>query len=109
MKTFGSILVFALVSLISSGQSTEIDSMKQRLLHQSGVKRLNTLLNLSYQLFDYNIEAAHQYAQEAYTEAQNNKNKPGEKHALTLIGEYYYNLTDLSKARYFLKKPIKSA
>lgn len=104
MKTFGCILVFTLVSLISSGQSTEIDSMKQRLPHQSGVKRLNTLLNLSYQLFDYNIEAAHQYAQEAYQEAQNNKNKPGEKHALTLIGEYYYNLSDLPKARHFLKK-----
>lgn len=93
-----------LLSLFSTGQSTEIDSMKQLLPRQVGVTRLNTLLGLSYQLYGYNIDAAHRYALEALKEAQKNKNKPGEKHALTLIGEYYYNLSDTKKAREFLRQ-----
>ena len=32
------------------------------------------------------------------------KNKPGEKHALTLVGEYHYNLGDNKKAREFLQQ-----
>ena len=93
-----------LLSLFSTGQSTEIDSMKQLLPRQIGVTRLNTLLGLAYQLYGYNIDAAHRYALEALKEAQKNKNKPGEKHALTLIGEYYYNLSDTKKAREFLRQ-----
>lgn len=89
-------------SLLSSGQSTEIDSMKQLLPRQNEVERLNTLLSLAYQLYDFSIEDAHRYALEALKEARKIKNRPGEKHALTLIGEYYYNLSDTKKAREYL-------
>ena len=93
-----------LIPVLSGGQSTEIDSMKQLLPHQIGVKRLNTLLSLAYQLFDFSIEDAHRYAQAALKEAKQIKHKPGEKHALTLIAEYYYNLSDTPKAREFLRR-----
>lgn len=93
-----------LLPVLSGGQSTEIDSMKQILPRQIGVKRLNTLLSLGYQLFDFSIEDAHRYAQGALKEARQLKNRPGEKHALTLIAEYYYNLSDTPKAREFLRQ-----
>lgn len=93
-----------LLSLLSIGQSVEIDSMKQLLPRQFGVTRLNTLLDLAYQLYAYSIDDAHRYALEALKEAKKNKHKPGEKHALTLIGEYYYNLSDTKKAREFLRQ-----
>lgn len=89
---------------LSSGQSTEIDSMKQLLPHQAGAERLNTLLSVAYQLFDFSIDDAHQYALNALTEARKINNRPGEKHALSLIGEYYYNISDSKKARDFLKQ-----
>jgi CheY-like chemotaxis protein/nitrogen-specific signal transduction histidine kinase/tetratricopeptide (TPR) repeat protein len=98
------LVIFVLTSFLVSGQSTEIDSMKQVLPRQTGINRLNTLLRLAYQLFDYNIDEAHRYALVALKEAKKIKNKPGEKHALTLIGEYYYNLSDSKKAREFLKQ-----
>ncbi|MDX2072546.1 MAG: tetratricopeptide repeat protein [Haliscomenobacter sp.] len=78
--------------------------MKQLLPRQIGEKRLNTLLRLAYQLFDFSIEDAHRYALDALKEARQLKNKPGEKHALTLIAEYYYNLSDTPKAREFLRQ-----
>ncbi|MEQ1666068.1 MAG: hypothetical protein ABL927_11910, partial [Bdellovibrionales bacterium] len=87
-----------------SGQSTEIDSLKQLLPRQTGADRLNTLLSLAYQFYDFNIDDAHQYALDALTEARKIKNKPGEKHALTLIGEYYYNISDSHQARDLLKQ-----
>ena len=97
-------LLCLLAPFFSIGQSAEIDSMKQVLPRQTGADRLNTLLNLSYQLFDFDVEEAHQYAQQALAEAQKLKNKPVEKHALTLIGEYYYNISNPQKARDFLKQ-----
>jgi hypothetical protein len=86
------LLIFLLAPSLSSGQSTEIDSMKQLLPRQAAAERLNTLLSLSYQFFDFSVEDAHNYALEALAEARKIKNRPGEKHALTLIGEYYYNI-----------------
>ena len=98
------LLICLLLPFLSSGQSTEIDSMKLLLPGQIGAERLNTLLSLAYQLFDFNVEDAHRYALDALTEARKIKNKPGEKHALTLIGEYYYNISDSPKAREFLRQ-----
>ena len=62
-----------LLSLLSIGQSVEIDSMKQLLPRQFGVTRLNTLLDLAYQLYGYSIDDAHRYALEALKEAKKNK------------------------------------
>jgi len=98
------LLIYLLVPIFSSGQTAEIDSMKQLLPRQTAAERLNTLLSLSYQFFDFSVEDAHHYALEALTEARKIKNRPGEKHALTLIGEYYYNISDSPKAREFLRK-----
>lgn len=78
--------------------------MKQLLPQQTGATRLYTLLGISYQMFDFNIDEAHRYAQDALSEARKLKNKPGEKHALTLIGEYHYNLSDAQQARDFLEQ-----
>ncbi len=78
--------------------------MKQLLPRQVGVTRLNTLLGLSYLLFDFSIDDAHRYALHALKEAKRIENRPGEKHALSLIGEYHYNLGDNKKAREFLQQ-----
>jgi signal transduction histidine kinase len=98
------ILCCLLAPILSRGQTTEIDSMKQLLPSQTAAERLNTLLSISYQLFDFSVKDAHHYALEALAEARKIKNRPGEKHALTLIGEYYYNNSDSQKAREFLKQ-----
>lgn len=103
-RTFFILLLCLSAPLFSCGQSAEIDSMKQILPRQTGVDRLNTLLNLSYQLFDFDVHDAHHCALEALAEAKKINHKPGEKHALTLIGEYYYNISDSPTAREFLKK-----
>jgi len=92
------------LSFVSSGQSTEIDSITQLLPGQIAEKRLNTLLSLAYELFDFSVEDAHRCALEALKLAKKIKNKPGEKHALTLIAEYYYNLSDTPKAREFIRQ-----
>ncbi|MEI7587323.1 tetratricopeptide repeat protein [Runella sp.] len=80
-------------------QAERLDSMKQILTVQAGSDRLYTLLNLSYQYYEYDIQAAYNYATEALSLAQKLKNRAGEVHALSLIGEYYYNVNDLNTAR----------
>jgi signal transduction histidine kinase len=104
MRAHFILLIFLLAPILSSGQSTEIDSMKRLLPRQAAVERLNTLLSLSYQSFDFSVEDAHNYALEALALARKIKNRPGEKHALTLIGEYYYNTSDSPKACEFLRQ-----
>ncbi len=86
------------------GQIESLDSMKQLLNHQKGADRLNTLLNLSYSSFDFSIQDAHRYALDALEESREIKNRPGEKHALSLVGEYYYNISDTKTARSFFKQ-----
>jgi hypothetical protein len=99
--------IFLLLPFIGIGQTSEIDSMRQLLPRQNAAERLNTLLNLSYQLFDFSVEDAHKYALDALSEARKIKKRPGEKHALTLIGEYYYNISDSPKALEFLQQAEK--
>lgn len=98
------LLIYLLVPILSSSQSTEIDSMQQLLPSQAAAERLNTLLSLSFQFFEFSAEDAQYYALEALAEARKIKNRPGEKHALTLIGAYHHKIRDYPKAREFLQK-----
>ena len=98
------LLIYLLAPILSSSQSTEIDSMRQLLPSQAAAERLNTLLSLSYQFFEFSAEDAHHYALKALAEARKIKNRPGEKHALTLIGEYHYKIRNSPKAREFLRQ-----
>ncbi|MBK9489394.1 MAG: hypothetical protein IPO07_11850 [Haliscomenobacter sp.] len=81
--------------------------MKQLLPSQAATKRLNTLLSLSFQFFEFSAENAHLYALKALAEARKIKNRPGEKHALTLIGEYHHKIRNSPKAHEFLRKADK--
>ncbi|MFN0200856.1 MAG: ATP-binding protein, partial [Bacteroidia bacterium] len=47
---------------------------------------------------------AHKYATEALMLARNYRNLGAEKHALTLIGEYYYNINDVTTARKYFRQ-----
>ena len=96
--------LFLLLPFFTSAQVEELDSLKQLLQFQKDVDRINTLLDLSFREYEFDIEAAHQYALEAYGLAKKSKNKSGEKHALSLIGEYYYNLEDHKTARKYFKQ-----
>lgn len=104
MKYLYTTFIFLFLSFTSFGQSRSLDSLKSLLPIQDGEARLYTLLELSYESFNFNIDEAHQYARKALQEARVLGNKPGEKHALSLIGEYYYNITDYVLARNFLRQ-----
>jgi CheY-like chemotaxis protein/nitrogen-specific signal transduction histidine kinase/tetratricopeptide (TPR) repeat protein len=96
---FFATLMAVLLPVWCFSQAERLDSMKQILTVQAGVDRLNTLLNLSYQYYEYDIQVAHNYALEALPLARKLKDRAGEKHALSLIGEYFYNVNDLNTAR----------
>ena len=81
-----------------------LDSLKKTLNLQQGEARLNTLLQLAYFSYEYDIEKAHQYAIDAYQEARKNHNALAELHALSLQGEYYYNINDFKTARTYFRK-----
>ncbi|MDX2069683.1 MAG: hypothetical protein SFV55_14740 [Haliscomenobacter sp.] len=50
--------------------------MQHLLLSQAAAERLNTLLGLSFQSFEFSAEDAHHYALEALAEARKIKNRP---------------------------------
>ena len=81
-----------------------LDSLKKVLNGQLGEPRLNTLLQLAYFSYEYDIEKAHLYAKEAYQEARKNHNALAELHALSLQGEYYYNINDFKTARTYFRR-----
>lgn len=81
-----------------------LDSLKKGLDRQQGEQRLNTLLQLAYFSYEYDIEKAHQYAKAAYQEARKNQNALAELHALSLQGEYYYNINDFKTARTYFRR-----
>lgn len=97
--TFFATLIAVFLPFWGLSQVERLDSLKLILTVQAGVDRLNTLLYLSYQYYEYDIQAAHNYALEALPLARKLKDRAGEKHALSLIGEYYYNVNDLNTAR----------
>ncbi|MBL7826788.1 MAG: hypothetical protein JNJ57_09165, partial [Saprospiraceae bacterium] len=81
-----------------------LDSLKKGLPVLRGVAKVDRLLHLSYFSFEYDISQAFKYASDALAEAQKIGYRPGEKHALSLQGEYFYNINEFEEARSYLKR-----
>jgi PAS domain S-box-containing protein len=86
------------------GQDAYLDSLKQVLKRQTGAVKTQNLLQLAYLSYEYDINQALAFATEAYVLAQKTGDRPAEKYALTLQGEYYYNINDFKTARSFFQR-----
>lgn len=85
-------------------QDSNLDSLRKIIKLQLGEERLNTLLSISYYAYEYNISEAHQLALDALDDAWRLKKSRQEKHALSLIGEYHYNINEFKTARKYLRQ-----
>lgn len=60
---------------------------------------MSTLLTLAFHSYEYDKNKAYQFATDALSLARSAGNLAAEKHALSLQGEYFYNIHDFTKAR----------
>lgn len=104
MRLFSVIFICLFLPVKGFGQNEMLDSIKQKMYLQTGAEKINTLLSLSYFMYEYSINDAHQMALEAFDAAHKSGNPLQEKFALSLIGEYFYNISDFKTARNFFRQ-----
>jgi signal transduction histidine kinase/tetratricopeptide (TPR) repeat protein len=98
------ILLNFLFPLSLLAQSTEVDSLK-KVLNQSTtpIQRIDVLSALAKAHYNFDPDQGHSYAVEAHQLASAENYSPGIRHALTLEGNYFYEVGDFKKALYFFK------
>ncbi len=106
--THRALLLFGFTLLIHVSvwaQRSKVDSLRRVLnTSVSGEKRVDAMMALSYELYDFEDSAAFHLANEALHEATAIEYPKGIKYSYTLIGLGYLNQSDFQKAISFFKR-----